>query len=63
MSDYKGHTEGVRVSKPRMPSLAGTENPLPTRRLTDSFFKLINEEWQLQIIYLKQELERLKLSS
>jgi integrase len=50
MSDYKSHTEGVRVGKPRMPSLAGTEEPLPTRRLTDSFFKLINEEWQPQII-------------
>ncbi|MGK5507556.1 tyrosine-type recombinase/integrase [Brevibacillus formosus] len=33
-----------------MPSIGGTEDPIPTRRLTDSFFKLINEEWQPQII-------------
>ncbi|WP_152667967.1 tyrosine-type recombinase/integrase [Aneurinibacillus tyrosinisolvens] len=50
LSDYKSHTEGARKDKPRMPSLAGTEDPIPARRLTDSFFKLINEEWQPQII-------------
>lgn len=48
--DYRSQTEGVRINKPRMPSMGGTEDPISTRRLTDSFFKLINEEWQPQII-------------
>lgn len=50
LNDYRSHTEGVRANKPRMPSISGTEDPRSTRRLTDSFFKLINEEWQPQII-------------
>jgi hypothetical protein len=50
LSDYRSRTEGVRANKPRMPSIGGTEDPIPSRRLTDSFFKLINEEWQPQII-------------
>ena len=33
-----------------MPAEAGTENPIEHRRLTDSYFKLINEEWQPEII-------------
>ena len=33
-----------------MPSVAGTEEPITHRRLTDSYFKVINEEWQPQII-------------
>ena len=35
-----------------MPKEAGTEEPLPkrARRLTDSFFKVLNGEWQPQII-------------
>ncbi|MGE7998907.1 tyrosine-type recombinase/integrase [Lysinibacillus sp. NPDC093190] len=41
---------GVRKDKPRMPSEAGTEEPNLTRRLTDSYFKLINDEWQPEII-------------
>ncbi|WRU96252.1 site-specific integrase [Priestia filamentosa] len=50
LHEYKNHTEGVRVGKPRMPDVAGTEDPTPHRRLTDSYFKLINEEWQPEII-------------
>ncbi|MGN7300579.1 tyrosine-type recombinase/integrase [Ferdinandcohnia sp. SAFN-114] len=50
LNDYKSHTEGVRKDKPRMPAEAGTENATPHRRLTDSYFKLINEEWQPEII-------------
>lgn len=42
--------KGVRKDKPRMPSEAGTEEPNSTRRLTDSYFKLINDEWQPEII-------------
>ncbi|UUZ84896.1 hypothetical protein LJK88_15540 [Paenibacillus sp. P26] len=37
LDDYRSHTEGVRANKPRMPSIGGTEDSLPTRRLTDSF--------------------------
>jgi site-specific recombinase XerD len=50
LDDYRSQTEGVRKDKPRMPSEAGTEDPIPHRRLTDSYFKLINEEWQPEII-------------
>lgn len=50
LNDYKSQTEGIRKGKPRMPSAAGTEEPIPHRRLTDSYFKLINEEWQPEII-------------
>lgn len=47
---YKEGIKGVRDDKPRMPSVAGTEEPIIHRRLTDSYFKIINEEWQPQII-------------
>lgn len=50
LDEYKSQTEGVRKDKPRMPSEAGTEDAIPHRRLTDSYFKLINEEWQPEII-------------
>lgn len=50
LTEYRNTEEGVRAGKPRMPSVAGTEDPIPARRQTDSFFKLINEEWQPQII-------------
>ncbi|AUO14576.1 site-specific integrase [Priestia aryabhattai] len=50
MYDYRNQTEGVRTGKPRMPNIAGTEDPLPHRRLTDSYFKLVNEEWQPKIL-------------
>ncbi|EJV56783.1 tyrosine-type recombinase/integrase [Bacillus cereus] len=50
LDDYKTNTEGVRKNKPRMPAEAGTESPIVHRRLTDSYFKLINEEWQPEII-------------
>lgn len=50
LEDYKTNTEGVRKDKPRMPSVAGTEDAEPYRRLTDSYFKLLNEEWQPEII-------------
>ncbi|PHG67306.1 tyrosine-type recombinase/integrase [Bacillus toyonensis] len=50
LDDYKTNTEGVRENKPRIPAEAGTESPIVHRRLTDSYFKLINEEWQPEII-------------
>ncbi len=50
LGEYKSQTEGVRKNKPRMPVEAGTEEAVPHRRLTDSYFKLINEEWQPEII-------------
>ena len=52
LDDYEAQIEGVREGKPRMPKEAGTEEPLPrkARRLTDSFFKVLNGEWQPQII-------------
>ncbi|MES5844488.1 MULTISPECIES: site-specific integrase [unclassified Bacillus cereus group] len=50
LDDYKRNTEGIGENKPRMPAEAGTENPILHRRLTDSYFKLINEEWQPKII-------------
>ena len=33
-----------------MPAVGGTEEPLEHRRLTDSYFKILNEEWQPKII-------------
>ncbi|HHT7007657.1 MULTISPECIES: tyrosine-type recombinase/integrase [Bacillus cereus group] len=48
--EYKSQIEGVRKDKPRMPPEAGTEGAMLHRRLTDSYFKLINEEWQPKII-------------
>lgn len=50
LNDYKSDTEGVRKDKPRMPAAAGTEDNTSHRRLTESYFKLINEEWQPEII-------------
>ena len=50
LNGYKSNIEGVRTDKPRMPSEAGTEDATSHRRLTDSYFKLINEEWQPKII-------------
>lgn len=50
LDEYKSQTEGVRKDKPRMPSEAGTEDAIPHRMLTDSYFKLINEEWHPEII-------------
>ncbi|PGL70062.1 site-specific integrase [Bacillus sp. AFS055030] len=50
LDEYKSQTVGVRKDKPRMPSEAGTEDAVTHRRLTDSYFKLINEEWQPEII-------------
>ena len=50
LDDYKTNTEGMRENKPRMPVEAGTENPIVHRRLTNSYFKLINEEWHPEII-------------
>ncbi|BCB37331.1 hypothetical protein BCJMU51_2215 [Bacillus cereus] len=50
LNDYRSHVEGVRKDKPRMPTVSGTEEPLEHRRLTDSYFKIINEEWQPKII-------------
>ncbi|PFZ06325.1 integrase [Bacillus pseudomycoides] len=50
--EYETQMKSVRKEKPRMPKEAGTEEPLPktARRLTDSFFKVINGEWKPQII-------------
>ncbi|RAS80722.1 tyrosine-type recombinase/integrase [Priestia endophytica] len=52
LKEHQSLKEGVREGKPRMPKEAGTEEPLPkkARRLTDSFFKVINGEWKPQII-------------
>ncbi|MGE7929017.1 hypothetical protein [Lysinibacillus xylanilyticus] len=50
LHQYKEELKGVREVKPRMPSIAGTEQPIVHRRLTDSYFKIINEEWHPQII-------------
>lgn len=50
LHSYKEEVRGVREDKPRIPSVAGTEDPVTHRRLTDSYFKIINEEWQPQII-------------
>lgn len=50
LHSYKEEVRGVREDKPRMPSVAGTEDPVIHRRLTDSYFKIINEEWQPKII-------------
>ncbi|MEY9976996.1 tyrosine-type recombinase/integrase [Lysinibacillus sp. RC79] len=47
---YQFRESSVRKNKSRMPAIAGTEEPLNHRRLTDSYFKIINEEWQPQII-------------
>ncbi|WP_251036062.1 hypothetical protein [Paenibacillus sp. ISL-20] len=33
-----------------MPQLAGTEEPISFQRETDSYFKIINEEWVPEII-------------
>lgn len=50
LNEFKTQVEGVRKDKPRMPAEAGTEDAIQHRRLTDSYFKLINEEWQPKII-------------
>ncbi|OES45404.1 integrase [Domibacillus iocasae] len=52
LEEHQAQKEGVREGKPRMPKEAGTEEPLPkrSRRLTDSFFKIINGEWKPQVI-------------
>ncbi len=47
---YKEEVKGVRENKPRMPSVSGTEDPIIRLRLTDSYLKIISEEWQPQII-------------
>ncbi|WP_258881242.1 hypothetical protein [Paenibacillus sp. sptzw28] len=41
---------GERGNRPRMPKAAGTEEPLSYRKQTDSYFKIINEEWVPEII-------------
>lgn len=50
LHQYKEEIKGIREDKPKMPSIAGTEEPIIHRRLTDSYFKIINEEWQPHII-------------
>ncbi|EOO17198.1 tyrosine-type recombinase/integrase [Bacillus paranthracis] len=52
LDEYETQIEGVREGKPRMPKEAGTEEPLSKRgrRLTNSFFKIINGEWKPEII-------------
>jgi hypothetical protein len=46
LNEHNTETEGVRKGKPRMPDSAGTEEPSSkeARRLTDSYFKVINGE-------------------
>lgn len=48
----KAYLEGQRIGLPRMPSVAGTETQYirNSRRQTDSFFKIINDEWYPIII-------------
>jgi site-specific recombinase XerD len=41
---------GSRLNRPRMPQVAGTEEPISFRKQTDSYFKVINEEWVPEII-------------
>lgn len=50
LQPYKEEVRGVRNDKPRIASIAGTEEPMAHRRVTDSYFKIINDEWQPQII-------------
>ncbi|WP_371320239.1 tyrosine-type recombinase/integrase [Chengkuizengella axinellae] len=50
LEEYTNQTTGARKGKLRMPTVAGTEDPIPHRRLTDSYFKLVNEEWRPEII-------------
>lgn len=43
---YQELQRGIRKDKPRLPDAAGTEEPIQHhRRLTDSYFKVVNEEW------------------
>lgn len=48
--DNYGELPGARQNRPRMPQAAGTEEPLSFRGRTDSYFKVINEEWVPEII-------------
>jgi len=48
--DSNSERAGERVNRPRMPKEAGTEKPLSFRKQTDSYFKIINEEWVPDII-------------
>ncbi|MGE7110128.1 hypothetical protein [Lysinibacillus sp. NPDC047702] len=43
LNDYKSNTEGVRKDKPY--AISSRNRGYHHRRLTDSYFKLINEEW------------------
>ncbi|OAB27470.1 hypothetical protein PMSD_23495 [Paenibacillus macquariensis subsp. defensor] len=40
--------QGVRPNRPRVFQAVGTEEPMEYRRQTDSYFKIINEEWYLK---------------
>lgn len=48
--DSVSEQPGERGNRPRMPKEAGTEEPLSFRKQTDSYFKIINEEWVPEII-------------
>ncbi|NBI30894.1 tyrosine-type recombinase/integrase [Chengkuizengella marina] len=41
---------GIRKNKPRMPQIAGTEEPKSFRKQTESYFKIVNHEWVPEII-------------
>ncbi|CAH8712457.1 site-specific integrase [Paenibacillus thiaminolyticus] len=41
---------GERPNRPRLHQAAGTEEPISYRKQTDSYFKIINEEWVPEII-------------
>lgn len=41
---------GTRENRPRMPQSAGTEEPISYRKMTDSYFKVVNDEWVPEII-------------
>ncbi|MGO4373466.1 tyrosine-type recombinase/integrase [Paenibacillus sp. MCAF20] len=49
-NDSVSEQPGERSNRPRMPKAAGTEEPLYFRKQTDSYFKIINEEWVPEII-------------
>lgn len=42
--------QGVRLNKPRLSALAGTEEPIVARRYTDTYFKIVNNQWTPEII-------------
>ncbi|WP_246096133.1 tyrosine-type recombinase/integrase [Paenibacillus sinopodophylli] len=42
--------KGERKDRQRMPKIAGTEEPVNYRKVTDSYFKIMNDEWVPEVI-------------